>query len=186
VRKAGIVSSSPTMGRRYFSQYFATEVDATDMEKITTVLNAFLKPILVILMAAMVFIIAANVFTRYVFSFSLTWSAEVSSYCMVWAAFIGASVLVNQDAHMKIDILENFLKKRLWRFHRIIIITGSLVFFLIQTAFGCMLVIKTQGQVAASLRCLPMCVVYSVLPISGLLMIFGIAQQSCKLIREWR
>ena len=156
------------------------------MEKITTVLNAFLKHILVILMAAMVFIVSANVFTRYVFSFSLTWSSELSRYLMLWAAFIGASVLVNQDAHMKMDLLERFLKKRLWRVHRIIIITGSLVFFLIQTVFGCMLVIKTQGQIAASIRFLPMCVVYSVLPISGLLMIFGIAQQSCKLIREWR
>ncbi|MBA7477410.1 2,3-diketo-L-gulonate TRAP transporter small permease protein YiaM [subsurface metagenome] len=156
------------------------------MEKITTVLNAFLKHILVILMAAMVFIVSANVFTRYVFSFSLTWSSELSRYLMLWAAFIGASVLVNQDAHMKMDLLERFLKKGLWRVHRIIIITGSLVFFLIQTVFGCMLVIKTQGQIAASIRFLPMCVVYSVLPISGLLMIFGIAQQSCKLIREWR
>jgi len=156
------------------------------MEKITTVLNAFVKHILVILMAAMVFIVSANVFTRYVFSFSLTWSAELSRYLMLWAAFIGASVLVNQDAHMKMDLLERFFKKRLWCVHRIIIITGSLVFFLIQTFFGCMLVIKTQGQIAASIRFLPMCVVYSVLPISGLLMIFGIAQQSCKLIREWR
>jgi len=142
------------------------------MEKITTALMNFLTGITAILIAAMALIVIANVFSRYVLNFSLKWSAELARYCMVWAAFLGAVVLVHYGEHLAVDLLERGLKGVPQKVLRILIILGSIIFFLIQTVYGIVLVHLTRGQVASSLRVLPMNAVYAIIPISGLLMIF--------------
>ena len=131
----------------------------------------FLIGIIAILIAAMALIVIANVFSRYVLNFSLKWSAEAARYCMVWAAFLGAVVLVHSGEHLAVDILERFLTGVPQKILRVIIILGSTIFFIIQTFYGFVLVHLTRGQVASSLRVLPMNVVYAIIPISGLLMI---------------
>jgi len=132
----------------------------------------FLTRITAILIAAMALIVIANVFSRYVLNFSLKWSAELARYCMVWAAFLGAVVLVHSGEHLAVDLLERGLSGISQKILKVIIILGSIIFFIIQTVYGIVLVHLTRGQVASSLRALPMNAVYAIIPISGLLMIF--------------
>ena len=142
------------------------------MEKITTTLTNFLTRITALLIATMALIVIANVFSRYVLHFSLKWSAEAARYCMVWAAFLGAVILVHSGEHLAVDLLEKSLSGMSRKILKIVIILGSTIFFIIQTFYGVMLVYLTRGQMASSIRVLPMNVVYAIIPLSGLLMIF--------------
>ena len=142
------------------------------MEKIITSLINALIGLIAILIAAMAVIVIANVFSRYVFNFSLKWSAELARYCMVWAAFLGAVILVHSGEHLAVDLLERALSGVSQKILTALIMLGSIIFFIIQTVYGIVLVHLTRGQVASSLRALPMNVVYAIIPISGALMIF--------------
>ena len=80
------------------------------MEKIVIKINNFLKKILVLLIGVMISMVVANTFCRYFLHFSLTWSSQLARYCMVWFAFIGACVLVNEDKHLSVQLFDRFLK----------------------------------------------------------------------------
>ena len=91
---------------------------------------------------------------------------------MVWAAFLGAVVLVHSGEHLAVDLLEKSLSGIPQKVLKLVIIVGSTIFFIVQTFYGVMLVYLTRGQVASSIRILPMNVVYVIIPLSGVLMIF--------------
>lgn len=133
---------------------------------------------LVVLAAALfllltVAIVLANVLSRYALHVSLTWSAELSRYSMIWSALLAASVLVNRRQHLSVDILERHLRGRVRVAAQVITSVGSMTFFLILLLSGWTLVTRTSGQVASSIEVLPMNVVYSIVPVSALLMLLG-------------
>ena len=144
------------------------------MQKLINIINIFLRVMIAAIITVMAMIVAANVISRYIFHFSLTWSAELAEYCMVWAAFLGAAYLVNQSEHLVVDLLEKYLKGKLKRYLQITILSITIVFFGAVTYYGSLLVLETKGQVASSMRFLPMNIVYSIMPISGLIMLIGV------------
>lgn len=126
-------------------------------------------------MAAMAIILIANILCRYVFGFSLTWSAEAARYCMVWVAFLGIAVLAHRREHLSVNFIESRLSLRWQKALRGIILFGSMVFFAILLVFGMVLVIRTHGQTAASIPWLPMNLVYAVIPVSGFIIMLSAA-----------
>lgn len=122
------------------------------------------------LMAMMAVILITNVLCRYVFGFSLTWSAEAARYCMVWIAFLGIAILAHQQEHLSVKLIEPRLALRRQKVLRGAILCGSVVFFAVLAVFGGILVFRTRGQTAASISWLPMNLVYAVIPVSGIIM----------------
>ncbi|MHC4680330.1 MAG: TRAP transporter small permease [Planctomycetota bacterium] len=119
--------------------------------------------------------VMVSVCCRYVLELSLTWSAELARYCMVWMAFLGATVLANKNQHLAVDILAKALTGNAGRRLAILVHGLSMVFFMVLAYYGFELVRSTSDQVASSMRFLPMNVVYMVIPASGLLMFWGSA-----------
>ncbi|MFC1713201.1 TRAP transporter small permease [Candidatus Poribacteria bacterium] len=154
------------------------------LEAVTTKVNCALKMIIALFIAVMTLLVTANVFSRYVFHFSLTWSSELAQYCMIWAAFLGAAVLVNMDEHLAVDLLEKSATRRARSMLRVFVRGGSMVFFIILIYYGIILVKSTSGQVAASMGFLPMNLVYLVIPLSGLIMFLGSAVSLLRVFRE--
>ncbi len=143
------------------------------LERIVEKVNRILEKVMAVFIAAMALILIANVITRYVFSYSLTWSAELARYCMVWAAFLGIAVLVNRNQHLAVDLLDKALAEVPRRVLEGVVHGLSALLFAIQTGYGSLLVLQTRDQVAASIRFLPMNVVYSIIPFSGAIMLAG-------------
>jgi TRAP-type C4-dicarboxylate transport system permease small subunit len=54
------------------------------------------------------FLMAIQVFTRYIFNFTLAWNIELVRYSFVWITFVGAAYVRKEDSHIKIDILFNY------------------------------------------------------------------------------
>lgn len=134
------------------------------------------------LMAMMAVILITNVLCRYVFGFSLTWSAEAARYCMVWFAFLGTAVLAHRCEHLSVNLLGPRLGPRWQQALRGMFLCGSVIFFAILSVFGAVLVVRTHGQTAASIPWLPMNLVYTVIPISGIIMALSATHEMVGLI----
>jgi TRAP-type C4-dicarboxylate transport system permease small subunit len=66
----------------------------------------------VALVGAIVLILTAQIFFRYGFNSSLTWSEEVSTWCMVWTVYLGSGSLMRKWEHVHIPMLLRALPLR--------------------------------------------------------------------------
>jgi TRAP-type C4-dicarboxylate transport system permease small subunit len=148
----------------------------------TTLAIAAARMLSVLLLALMVAIVTLNVLTRYLLHVSLSWSAELARYCLVWSALLAAVGLVERGEHLTVDLLERRLGRR--SRHRLAVLVAllSLTFFAVLIASGTMLVAGTIGQVASSIERLPMSVVYAIVPVAALLMFGGCAARLRRLL----
>jgi TRAP-type C4-dicarboxylate transport system permease small subunit len=71
-----------------------------------------LEGLLVLLLAAMVFMVFGNVVLRYLFDTGIDVSEELSRYFFVWLTFIGAVVVGRQNAHLGVETLVSRLGDR--------------------------------------------------------------------------
>jgi len=76
-------------------------------EKISNISEKAVRYALVGIVAVMTVIIIFQVFLRYLFLFSLSWSEEVARYLMIWASFLGASLAVKYGLHIGVEYLVN-------------------------------------------------------------------------------
>lgn len=113
------------------------------------------------------FIIFVNVVMRYGFSHSFAWAEELTRYIMFWVTFLGGNLCVQNNIHVKMDLLHVKLPKKaakaLVSFTYLVCIAGC-VFLL---GYGVQLTnqIFTLGQVATSMPWLKMWVVNLAIPI---------------------
>ncbi|WP_162265114.1 TRAP transporter small permease [Polycladidibacter stylochi] len=70
--------------------------------------------ILFTLMIAMVIIVNSVVVTRYAFSFSPSWTEEITRYAMVWMVMLGAAVIGLFEDHIGLYLLRSKISPRLY------------------------------------------------------------------------
>ena len=70
---------------------------------------------LIIILAAMTGIVAANVFCRFILGFSIYWGDELAQTLIVWLTFLGAAVAIRDGSHYTFSYLANKLKGRALR-----------------------------------------------------------------------
>jgi len=75
------------------------------MTKLVNAYFTLLKVMLVILLAAMVVMVFANVVLRFVFNTGIPVSEELSRWCFVWLTFLGAILVLHERRHLGVDIL---------------------------------------------------------------------------------
>ncbi|KXS48347.1 TRAP transporter small permease [Halanaerobium congolense] len=68
-----------------------------------------------IFLVAMIIIVSATVFTRYLFNFTFRWSDEVALLMMIWFGFLGMALGVKNSVHLSIEFFmslfpENYQK----------------------------------------------------------------------------
>lgn len=61
--------------------------------------------LIVILLANIVLNISVQVISRYAFNLPLVWVEEFATYSFIWATFIGASLALKVERHVKIDTI---------------------------------------------------------------------------------
>lgn len=136
-------------------------------------MDQVLKTVLAVLMAVMVLDVLWGVFTRYVMGAQSQWTEELARYLLIWIGILGAAFASGKKMHLAIDILPTTLEGKrqmlLVNGIHVIVILFALAVLLIG---GSRLVYITSklGQVSTALD-LPLAVVYSIVPISGLFII---------------
>ena len=136
-------------------------------------LDRLLVLLSVLLLLAALLILMANVASRDILYLTLPWSAELARYTMIWSALLATAVLVGRRQHLTVDLLGSRLAGRPKRLVDLLVSIGAMAFFLIVVVSGVLLVQRTAGQVASSIEWLPMPVVYSIMPLSAVLMWLG-------------
>lgn len=125
-------------------------------------------------MATMTIDVLWGVFTRYALGSQASWSEELARFLLIWIGILGAAFAAGKRMHLSIDLLEPKLSLK----NRIRLTTS--IDLLVVLFSICILVIgggrliyitHKLGQLSPALQ-IPMYLVYSVLPISGLLIVF--------------
>ncbi|HEX7512309.1 MAG TPA: TRAP transporter small permease, partial [Candidatus Methylomirabilis sp.] len=121
------------------------------MEAISRRLNELAEWATALLLAAMTLITGLAIAGRFVFSYSLFWSDELTRFLLIWISFLGMSVGVRRGAHPGIDSLVRGLSPRTARIVFSSAAVLSLLFFAVMVIYGGVLILRTWPQRSPSM-----------------------------------
>lgn len=135
------------------------------------------ETLLLIFLALMVLVMGIQVFMRYVFNNSLTWSEELTRYLFVWSAFISIGYCTKERSSIKLEQLLLMLPNTLAEIIRLTTKVIMLFFFIYVFQSSLVVVESTyaSGQVSSALR-LPMYLVQLSAVVGFALAIFRVIQ----------
>lgn len=139
-------------------------------QKIDKILGNFLA----ILMGIMTIDVLWGVFTRYAMGSQASWTEELARFLLIWIGILGAAYAAGKDMHLAIDLLMPRLKEEGQKRLKILISFLIVLFaFTVMVIGGIRLIYITHvlGQLSPALR-VPMAVIYSVVPLSGILVVY--------------
>lgn len=154
------------------------------MSKITNVLNKIIEVFLMALLVFMVLMATWQVFSRYVLNSPSTISEELLKYCLIWLSMIGAAYMFGRREHMSMTF---FVEKFNDKIRHNLSILSELIIIVFAIAVlvygGVNIVGLTMGQQSAALG-IPVGYVYTVLPLSGVMMVIYCIENIIKLSKE--
>ncbi len=155
------------------------------MDKLLNSVRKSLYWISVISMMVMLFIIFFQVITRYVFGHSFEWSEEIARFLFVWVVFLGSALIMGESGHLAVRMLPERLKGKTVGFMLEIFINFcSYAFILLLIIQGGKMTQTMSFQTAPALG-ISMSWVYSIIPISGFLMLLYLIKDSIKIGKEF-
>lgn len=140
------------------------------------------ESILIILSAFTVIIIFLQVVMRYVFGNSLSWSEEIARYAFIWMIYMGISLGVKRDKHLRVDAISMMFKEKGKIVLEIIVGLCFLVFAAIITYFSFDIVFKVTRE-SAALQ-IPMQYVYLAPAVGMVLTVIRLIQKIVKEINK--
>lgn len=147
------------------------------MRKAYSTLIAFLQGLSGVLMLVMLGVVLLGVTFRYVINAALSWYDEFAGYVLVWLTMFGTVVGLAKGKHISFETLVEKLPRSWERAVEIFGAVCVLSFSLVMLASGWVLVRSMWGETSVSVPAVQMAWVYSVLPISGVLLVLvGIVQ----------
>ena len=148
------------------------------MRKIVETIDVVLKNALIVLMVAMVASVSWQVISRYVFSSPSSWTEEVARFLMIWIGVLGAAYAFRTGVHLGLDILPKKLTGRsaelLKQFTVAVVILFAIAVLVV--GGGSLVSLTWELRQYSAVLGLPIALVYSVIPIAGVLIcIYAIA-----------
>jgi len=149
------------------------------------IINKFECYVGAVIFIAITILLSIQVISRYIFSFSFTWTEELSNILFVWMIYLGISGAVMSRKHLRIDALINVLP---FKTKKVVLILDNLIsiFFCGYICIPMMQIIgnlNRTGTVTPILR-IPRSLTYSIIPICLTLTIIRFIQESIILSKE--
>jgi len=139
------------------------------LEAFDRVLTAVMKWTSAFCLAALVILVGAGVFVRFVPVSSMGWADEIVELIFAWLVFFGAAWLWRNRTHFKVDLLEHLLAGTRCAFALESAVQFiCLLFFLVLVYEGWLLTFAAVDT--SPILELPKSLWYAVIPISGLIM----------------
>jgi len=136
---------------------------------------------LVGMVAIMTVIIILQVFMRYLFLYSLSWSEEVARYLMIWVSFLGASLALKYGFHIGVEFVINRIPEKMREWVNLIAKIGILIFLIYFTIGGFRVSWAVRDQDSPALL-FSMAYAYLSAPVGG---VFMIIQLLSLLVEDW-
>lgn len=141
------------------------------LDKIRSIINKVLSFACVAIFAFMVCVGTYQIVIRYFFNSPSTVSEELLTYSFTWMALFAAVYVFGKRDHMRMGFLADKISGKPRLLLEIVIECLVLAFAAIVLVYGGVSITKlTMTQVTASLG-IPMGIIYTVIPISGVLII---------------
>jgi len=144
------------------------------MKQIRSQLDNIIELLLVSILSAMVINVLWQIITRYFSASPSSFSDELARYLMIWLGLIGSAYVSGKKEHVSIDYFLKKLnhKKRVLLNRLIDFIILFFAFFVMIIGGGHLVFVTIKlEQLSPSLQ-IPLGFVYSVIPLSGLIIIF--------------
>jgi TRAP-type transport system small permease protein len=136
---------------------------------------------LVGMVGVMTVIIIIQVFMRYLFLYSLSWSEEVARYLMIWVSFLGASLALKYGFHIGVEFVINRIPEKIRGWTNLVAKLGMLLFLIYFTIGGFRVSWAVRDQDSPALL-FSMAYAYLSAPVGGLFMIIQLLNL---LIEDW-
>lgn len=122
-------------------------------------------------MGVMVVVIGMQVFNRYILGSSLVWSEELGRFLFIWSVWVGCSLAMRADRHLRVTALSEFAGPRMRFLLDVFAQLATLVFCGFAVVWGVQMIrfLMRTGQEAPALE-IPIYWVYIALPIGMALM----------------
>ncbi len=139
------------------------------LEAIDRVLTSVMKWTSAFCLAALVLLVGAGVFVRFVPVSSMGWADEIIELGFAWLVFFGAAWLWRNRTHFKVDLLEHLLAGTRFAFALEMAVQFiCLIFFLVLVYEGWLLTVAAVDT--SPILELPKSLWYAVIPFSGAIM----------------
>jgi len=143
------------------------------MDTFINKLNRFLEITIIVIMAVLVVDVLWQIFSRFILSNPSSFTDELARFLLIWVSLLGGAYMLGKRLHLSIDLLSHRLNEKqsliLDCFAQIVILL-FVVSVLIVGGSRLVFVTLFLEQTSAALN-VPLGYVYSVLPISGSIMI---------------
>lgn len=134
-------------------------------------INKFIFFILQIVMFGMVFMVVGQVFSRYVLNNPNQIIEELLRFSLIWAVMLGSISCFIHNEHIALTLLLDSITPKANMILQFIIHSIVISFvFIIMVYGGINLSVTTLGQLTPLLQ-IPMGVIYSIIPISGVVIL---------------
>ena len=151
------------------------------MEKIANVITSILKVICGVVLAALVIIITVEVVSRWL-NIAMPWTDEMARYLLIWMTFLGCSLALASGTHLSVDFIVKMFPKNGQKVLNILTRVLIIVFFGIIMVYGTKLSITAINTKSTALHW-SMGMVYSILPLSGVLSVFYAVLDIVRILR---
>jgi len=131
-------------------------------------------------LAALVLVLAAQIFFRYVLQIGLSWSEEISRFLFIWFVYISASLAAHRGSHIRVTLFARLLPVP-DRYLFLLADAIWVVFNAFVVIAGLLLVQRTLAYpVYSTSLFIPLAYIYLIIPLAHALMILRILE------RQWR
>lgn len=145
-----------------------------------------LEKLLITMMFAIVVTVTWQVFSRFVLADPSSFTEELSRYLLIWIGILGAAYAYKTKAHLGLDLFVSKMQGNKKRLTLILIELVVMVFAAAVMVFGGLTLVSITlelKQTSAALG-IQMGLVYSVIPLSGVLILLFAAANLGQLINE--
>jgi len=127
--------------------------------------------LIIVLMSSLVIMVFFQVLNRFILHIPAAWTEEMARYNFVWVSLYGSVKALKMGSHLSVDILVETMKSE--KKKKIINLVGGIlviVFAIILTVTGFQYMIGNFG-VDCEFGPFPLSIIYSAVPITGILLI---------------
>lgn len=127
-----------------------------------------------------------QVIFRFVLNVPAAWTEETAKYAFIWMTYVGSALATKKSTHIRVDLLDSYLKPR----GKEILFWISQIFFLIfavivaKVGVDMLISLGTKPQTSPALK-IPMQWIYLSLPVGMGLTVFRLMQNFYKKIKSY-
>lgn len=143
-------------------------------------IDATLRVLLIVLVALLVISVAWQVLSRYLLQDPASWTEELARFLLIWVGMLGAAYAFRTRSHLGLELLPMKLQgtpARLLKYFTLLMVAffaGAVLVY----GGGNLVSLTWELRQYSPVLGLPIAVVYSVIPLSGLLIVFSCLVQA--------